>query len=210
MLSGVTSNSPRYRTSPSCPSSAIATAFRDLATSIPTYASVQPVLLRRPCGLTLDLRTGIVLARPRANNLTVPGHGRLTSSDPPGSDAATPPQGARPRGSNNPVAIAKGHLTVGVAEVQKVVERVDPRSGHVRMGLKVEVGVESGTRIMPLTPADLTVVLQRIDVGRTCVRVGREVTVTVEPSVHLCCCITPQPGGQPGVNKPMNLIKVCA
>src|SRR3954467_1182412 len=119
MLSGVASNSPRYRTSPSRPSSAIATAFRDLAASIPTYAplepviaallpegaslpgwlrrpEVQPVLLRRPCGLTLDLRTGIVLARPRANNLTVPGHGRLTSSDPPGSDAATPPKGHDP------------------------------------------------------------------------------------------------------------------
>src|SRR5215212_11686255 len=100
--------------------------------------------------------------------------------------------------SNHPVAIAKGQLTVGVTKVQKVVERVDPRSGHIRMGLKVEIGVESSTRIMSLTPADLAVVLQRIDPlgrSRTRVWVGGEVTVTVEPSLRLCRCVTLQPGG---------------
>jgi hypothetical protein len=42
MLSGAASNSPRYRTSPFLPSSAIATAFRAFAASIPTYASLWP------------------------------------------------------------------------------------------------------------------------------------------------------------------------
>src|SRR3712207_458841 len=44
MLSDVASNSPRYRTSPCRPSSAIATAFRTLAASIPTYASLEPAI----------------------------------------------------------------------------------------------------------------------------------------------------------------------